>query len=153
MWSRSATTILPVLSGCAASSGTDTPRPPPPRPPKGGLGVSAGSDAVPPVLAPAALVGLIGHAASSPQDGGGLFPPEPRRGKAEAAGGQDAQGRKREARPLRVPGLPAAASHESAASVGEFPLVSVYEKRAESGLRETKGKKTDWDMGRGKKRP
>ena len=47
---------------------------------------------------------------------------------------------------------PAAASTNRRAR-GEFPLVSVWKKCTESGLRETKGKKTDWDMGRGKKRP
>lgn len=87
------------------------------------------------------------------EKGGGVIPP--------GAAPVDEQSRmvnqpakgKRVARPC---GLGASMRHHprKGADWGEsFPLVSVYEKRAESDLRETKGKKTDWDMGRGKKRP
>lgn len=140
----------PVLSGCAASSG----KKPHSRPPHAAAG--GGRRAAMLCRPPRACGARRADRTRRQQSAGRRGPPIPPGAAPWESGSRRRTGRAREearSATLARPGLPAAASHESAASVGEFPLVSVYEKRAESGLREAKGKKTDWDMGRAKKRP
>lgn len=63
---------------------THRPRAPSPRPLRGRATGGGQRCAVPPVLAPAALVGLIGHAASSPQDVGWAYSPRSRAVETES---------------------------------------------------------------------